>query len=44
MDVPDVKPLRELESENSRLERLLADAMLDNEGLNRPGNPGDSGV
>ena len=33
MDVPDAKRLRELESENSRLKRLLADAMLDNEAL-----------
>ena len=33
MDVPDAKRLRELESENSRLERVLADAMLDNEAL-----------
>ena len=33
MDVPDAKRLRELESENARLKRLLADAMLDNEAL-----------
>ena len=33
MDVPDAKRLREPESENSRLKRLLADAMLDNEAL-----------
>ena len=33
MDVPDAKRLRDLESENARLKRLLADAMLDNEAL-----------
>ena len=33
MDVPDAKRLRELGAENSRLKRLLADAMLDNEAL-----------
>lgn len=29
MEVPDPKPLRELESENAKLKRLLADAHLD---------------
>ena len=33
MDVPDAKRLRDLELENGRLKRLLADAMLDNEAL-----------
>ena len=33
MDVPDAKRLRELESENARLKKLLAEAMLDNEAL-----------
>ena len=31
MDVPDAKRLRALEAENSRLKRLLADSMLENE-------------
>jgi putative transposase len=33
MDVPDTKRLKALEDENSRLKRLLADAMLDNAAL-----------
>ena len=33
MRVPDAKRLKELESENAKLKRLLADAMLDNAGL-----------
>lgn len=33
MDVPDAKRLRELESENARLKKLLAEALLDNEAL-----------
>ena len=33
MDVPDAKRLKELELENSRLKRLLADAALDNAAL-----------
>jgi len=33
MDVPDAKRLRALEDENSKLKRLLADAMLDNSAL-----------
>lgn len=33
MDVPDAKRLRELESENARLKRLLAEAMLDADAL-----------
>lgn len=33
MDVSEAKRLRELESENSKLKRLLADAMLDNAAL-----------
>ncbi len=33
MDVSDAKRLKELEHENSRLKRLLADAMLDNAAL-----------
>jgi putative transposase len=30
MDVSDARKLKTLESENARLKRLLADAMLDN--------------
>jgi putative transposase len=30
MEVPDAKRLRRLEDENRRLEKLLAEAMLDN--------------
>lgn len=33
MEVSDAKRLRELESENSKLKRLYADAMLDNQAL-----------
>ena len=33
MDVNEAKRLRQLEEENSRLKRLLADAMLDNAAL-----------
>lgn len=33
MDVSDAERLKELEHENSRLKRLLADAMLDNAAL-----------
>lgn len=33
MNVPDAKRLKELELENSRLKRLLADAALDNAAL-----------
>jgi putative transposase len=33
MTVPDVKRLRDLESENTRLKKLLAEAMLDAEAL-----------
>lgn len=33
MDVPDAKRLRELETENARVKKLLAEAMLDNEAL-----------
>jgi putative transposase len=33
MDVSEAKKLRTLEDENSRLKRLLADAMLDNAAL-----------
>lgn len=33
MDVPDAKRLKELESENSKLKRLLAEQMLVIEGL-----------
>ena len=33
MEVSEAKRLRELESENSKLKRLLADAMLDNAAL-----------
>ncbi len=33
MDVPDAKRLRELESENAKLKKLLAEAMLDKEAL-----------
>jgi putative transposase len=31
MSVPDAKRLKELESENARLKKLLAEAMLENE-------------
>lgn len=31
MSVPDAKRLKELETENGRLKRLLADALLENE-------------
>ncbi len=34
LEVPDAKRPRALENENARLERLLADTMLDNAGLN----------
>lgn len=33
MEVSEAKRLKELESENARLKRLLADAMLDNAAL-----------
>ena len=33
LDISDAKRLRALESENSKLKRLLADAMLDNAAL-----------
>lgn len=33
MDVPDAKRLRALESENAKLKRMLAEAMLDNDAL-----------
>ena len=33
MDVSDAKRLRELEHENAKLKKLLAEAMLDNEAL-----------
>ena len=33
MDVSDARKLRQLESENARLKRLLADAMLDKAAL-----------
>ena len=33
MDVPDARRLRELEQENAKLKRLLADTMLDNVAL-----------
>ena len=33
MSVPDAKRLRELESENGKLKKLLAEAMLDAEAL-----------
>lgn len=33
MDVPDAKRLRELELENAKLKKLLAEAMLDKEAL-----------
>jgi putative transposase len=33
MTVPDAKRLRDLESENTRLKKLLAEAMLDAEAL-----------
>lgn len=33
MEVSEAKRLRELESENAKLKRLLADAMLDNSAL-----------
>jgi putative transposase len=34
MDVPDAKKLRELESENNKLKKLLAEAHLDIHALN----------
>ena len=33
LEVPDAKRLRTLETENSKLKKLLAEAMLDNEAL-----------
>ena len=33
MDVPDAKRLKALEAENTRLKKLLAESMLDNEAL-----------
>lgn len=33
LDVSDAKKLKALESENAKLKKLLADAMLDNAGL-----------
>jgi putative transposase len=33
MEVSDAKRLKDLESENNRLKKLLAEAMLDNEAL-----------
>lgn len=33
MDVPDAKRLRELEAENAKLKKLLAETMLDKEAL-----------
>lgn len=33
MDVPDAKRLKALEAENARLKKMLAEAMLDIEGL-----------
>ena len=33
MEVSDAKRLRQLEDENGRLKKLLADQLLDNEGL-----------
>jgi len=33
MDVPDAKRLKELEAENARLKKLLAEAILDTEAL-----------
>lgn len=33
MDVPDAKRLKELEAENGRLKKLLAEAILDTEAL-----------
>ncbi len=33
MDVPDTKRLKALEQENSRLKKLLAESLLDNEAL-----------
>lgn len=33
LEVSDAKRLRALEEENARLKRLLADTLLDNEGL-----------
>jgi len=33
LDVPDAKRLRTLESENAKLKKMLAEAMLDIEGL-----------
>lgn len=36
MDVSEAKRLKALEDENTKLKRLLADAMLDNAALKRP--------
>ncbi len=36
MDVSEAKRLKALENENGRLKKLLADAMLDNSGSERP--------
>ena len=33
MGVPEIRRLKQLEDENGKLKRLLADAMLDNAGL-----------
>ena len=33
MDIAEVKRLKELEQENTRLKKLLAESMLDNEAL-----------
>jgi putative transposase len=33
MDVRDVRRLKDLEAENGKLKKLLADAMLDNDAL-----------
>ena len=33
MDISDAKRLKQLEEENSRLKKLLAEAMLDNEAM-----------
>ncbi len=38
MTVSDAKRLKSLQEENSKLKRLLADAMLDNAALKRPCN------
>ena len=40
MSVPDAKRLKDLESENAKLKRLLAESILDAEALNSmPKNP-----